>query len=956
MSKLNKTLIAIGSVLLIFTGTIESNLFIKRTSIEWDPAHPIRDTDFSGYPNFLSTYAAAISSYFNYEITGNSYDSVRVKTLMQTHHSWMKKSFRNSDYLLRHEQYHFNMSEVYARKFKKLIYSLRDESFSEEKLKSLYLSQLRELNAMQDRYDTDCDHSLLMERQKDWEYLIDSMLNSFAYYAEPLSRFTTASVNSHFYRGINIDGRKQITGRHPIDSSLVKDFPAYYAFYYQEDGQLNRTEYNENREPAVDAYYGVAEIRFYYTDGVEWRYFYGTNGKKIKNIQGVYGQKLVREEKELIVYNIDSQGELMQNVDGICRSEWQLDIHGRRISGILFNREGDRVVDRNGYQIITYKYDHKGNIVEAGNYNDEFQLMNNAYGYAYTRYIFDEMDHVVETYFFSSDHKPVINENGISGWKANYDVDGNIIQDYHRGFDGKISTDEQGRVLAYFSYDSYDRVVEEKYFGPNKNLIIDDLGHGRLQRDYDSLSRVVELRNFGAYDQYLNDIEDVCKTVYRYNDKELVTEMLCYTADSGIIHHLKTVAYSYDKSNRPIEQRYFDEEGNPMADSTGIHCLHDSHDTDPTTIETTLYDVQDSLMETHMGISRELNTFNDQGQRTIVQYFDLLRRPTTGDKGVEEIRWGYNDDGQAIREAYYDENGKLTENNEGVAIKKMNVDQHGILRSINYFDPEENLVISGTQGFAIIEYDYTAYGDISRVSFRDKQGRYTTCTDGYAIENLYYDLNRHLIRGEYLSKFKQPVQSSDGYASRELQYDGNGNVVALVLRDETGQLIEDHDGYAIYNYLYNRNGMLLSTFGYGADENNLEEIDMGDFSIHLNIHNTQAFIRHATNNISTGVRTSYYNNGQKQSEGMYIDGKLQGTYRSWYENGILCSEVEYVDGKRNGLSLDYYKNGAKWREVYYENNNMIRNTDISWYMNGQLQSKNIDGEEVYWDENGKRIL
>jgi antitoxin component YwqK of YwqJK toxin-antitoxin module len=89
-------------------------------------------------------------------------------------------------------------------------------------------------------------------------------------------------------------------------------------------------------------------------------------------------------------------------------------------------------------------------------------------------------------------------------------------------------------------------------------------------------------------------------------------------------------------------------------------------------------------------------------------------------------------------------------------------------------------------------------------------------------------------------------------------------------------------------------------------------------------------------NDSTKVLKAFYDNGQQESEAIYVHGKLYGKYKEWYENGNLKNEIEYVDGMRNGLTTTYYSNGQKESEMLYENN---------------IYTKDLNK----WDEMGREI-
>jgi len=50
-----------------------------------------------------------------------------------------------------------------------------------------------------------------------------------------------------------------------------------------------------------------------------------------------------------------------------------------------------------------------------------------------------------------------------------------------------------------------------------------------------------------------------------------------------------------------------------------------------------------------------------------------------------------------------------------------------------------------------------------------------------------------------------------------------------------------------------------------------------------------------------GLATLWYQNGQKESEGNYRNGKPEGIHTSWYENGQKSGEAIWKDG----LPIEY---------------------------------------------------
>jgi antitoxin component YwqK of YwqJK toxin-antitoxin module len=71
------------------------------------------------------------------------------------------------------------------------------------------------------------------------------------------------------------------------------------------------------------------------------------------------------------------------------------------------------------------------------------------------------------------------------------------------------------------------------------------------------------------------------------------------------------------------------------------------------------------------------------------------------------------------------------------------------------------------------------------------------------------------------------------------------------------------------------------------------------------------------------LHTDFYEDGQKQSEVTFKDGKINGLVTYWYENGEKKSEGTYKNGKKDGLFTWWYVNGKKEYEGTYKNGRKI---------------------------------
>lgn len=102
--------------------------------------------------------------------------------------------------------------------------------------------------------------------------------------------------------------------------------------------------------------------------------------------------------------------------------------------------------------------------------------------------------------------------------------------------------------------------------------------------------------------------------------------------------------------------------------------------------------------------------------------------------------------------------------------------------------------------------------------------------------------------------------------------------------------------------------------------------------------------------------TFYYENGQVEMEGIYVDGNKEADWPKWYSDGTLWQERNYEEGKLHGEYKEFYKSGKLQGEGIYKHGKFDQ--DWKWYFeNGQQSSfeqyENTELKAVtFWNEDG----
>ncbi|MCX8081495.1 MAG: hypothetical protein N3F09_09695 [Bacteroidia bacterium] len=97
--------------------------------------------------------------------------------------SWAHPEFRTTDIFF-HEKLHFDIVELFARKFRKKISEQRFSSFNEAKTKITRWHKLfeKEMDKFQDLYDHQTDNSMNTTAQKIWEAKISDEIKQLNMY------------------------------------------------------------------------------------------------------------------------------------------------------------------------------------------------------------------------------------------------------------------------------------------------------------------------------------------------------------------------------------------------------------------------------------------------------------------------------------------------------------------------------------------------------------------------------------------------------------------------------------------------------------------------------------------------------------------------------------------------------------------------------------------------------
>jgi len=151
--------------------------------LDWSASRKLTWNDYKASPDPNSDAAASTTSYLaiEYNISSSSF-GYKIQSRFSKTRSW---GLHKTAYILSHEQGHFDIAEIFARKLNKEMseYKFNKRTYQQD-LNKIYNKILDEKEKMQNDYDKETNHSIKKEEQAEWLKKIAKMLEEYKDFAE----------------------------------------------------------------------------------------------------------------------------------------------------------------------------------------------------------------------------------------------------------------------------------------------------------------------------------------------------------------------------------------------------------------------------------------------------------------------------------------------------------------------------------------------------------------------------------------------------------------------------------------------------------------------------------------------------------------------------------------------------------------------------------------------------
>ena len=148
---------------------------LEEDHIKWQENRKLTWDDFKAAPLKIGNTAAMTTTHlgFSYNVT-NGKVTYKIDCRFEKNKSW---GLVKNEWILKHEQGHFDIAEIFARTLNKSIneYQFNKSSFQKD-LDAIYKSVVAEKEKFQQQYDDETDYSRIKTKQEEWLMKIEDEL------------------------------------------------------------------------------------------------------------------------------------------------------------------------------------------------------------------------------------------------------------------------------------------------------------------------------------------------------------------------------------------------------------------------------------------------------------------------------------------------------------------------------------------------------------------------------------------------------------------------------------------------------------------------------------------------------------------------------------------------------------------------------------------------------------
>lgn len=798
--------------------------------------------NFTEVPYVSGNFSASIFSGVSYPKIKNNKSSW-VYAYMIPGKSNKLKDVIDDEQLLIHEQYHFNITEYYARLLRKSLVEKGIENLDGSTIESIYRENQYRCDSLQDVYDSISDHNANTEEQRYWELKIDDLLRSTAYYedTELDSYFNFRKPETNYYRSILKTLDNQLLTSNPITEAGTA-----YGIYYEvvEKDSIITIKYFENEQLKNGGVFNAAITKIHNLgQQTTEKHYYNPDGGYHSKSVAIVQTKRTSDKRETVYldslrqrttyegcfkvngrYAIDGkltfsyfnkQQQLIKNSNGIYHDTYCFDELGRTVKVIALNKAFKPMLDKEFTAFYEYTYTSKHLLKSFKKYDTDGTLAEHLSSY-HKRYFYDEHGNVKQTDNLDAKGQHKNDNEGVSTYKYTYNNNDLVTSTKRYNAKGLETLGDSDYFMWVTEYDYENREVFSAQYLYNYTLKFNEHKDGAVRYKY--VGNFTYEYNVDAYNIVFPDnlgvaiIKKTGDDLDRvFKEEYLLDEDKFATPKDGVVSY----EYTYDLNGNTLESRAMDSLGNLVPFNSDVAIQRWQYDDRNNKIKTTYLTVLDSIANGNGNIAYDTYKYNKNNELIERRFYDKNMSPMSLE-GSFKKQYISNRFGKDSLVKVFGANNKLL---AGHCITRYIYNQYGNVIKELYYDVHNNRVLNDN-GISGILFHYNKAQRYLGTSYLDIKGKLSNNNQGHCSKRIVIHsdgVNAQEVG--YFDKYNSPVIGPNGYHKERYTYNSQSQLTKFASYNTDGNLMADEKGLAKISYIVASSGLIKQETYYDINNN-----------------------------------------------------------------------------------------------------------------------------------------
>lgn len=231
------------------------------------------------------------------------------------------------------------------------------------------------------------------------------------------------------------------------------------------------------------------------------------------------------------------------------------------------------------------------------------------------------------------------------------------------------------------------------------------------------------------------------------------------------------------------------------------------------------------------GVWEEVISYDNQGRRIAMKYFDDEGNPAENINGVHHYQWQSHNK-LSVVETRFNKAGNPTPTRprfEYLTVR-LNFNDRGWLQKIEHLDATNLQLTADSAGAAQNTFKYDKQGNFIEWRVMDVNGKTVVGTTGIAFENQFYNDMGQLTHAKFYNVNGEQIPLPWGPYSRKQIYDEFGNSVQDLFLDKAGLLMTSNLDIAKIETSWSQDGVRLLEVNYLDLDGKLTNVKGRDYA------------------------------------------------------------------------------------------------------------------------------